>query len=58
LKNQPYAAVVVTGKSFDAIVWMKAPDKPELLKGIRVDGTLHRPTNNSYKKWVNGSESI
>lgn len=58
LKNKPYAAVVVTPGSFDAIAWMNAADKPELLKAIRVDGTLHHPTNNSYKKWVNGSGTI
>ena len=58
LKNKPYAAVVVAPENFDAIVWIDAPDKPELLKGICVDGTLHYPTNNSYKKWIHGSGTI
>lgn len=45
LKGKPYLAIVVARSGFDALVWLEAPDRPDRLAGIVVDGRVRRPTH-------------
>lgn len=49
LKRKPYMAVVVSQNSFDALVWLKDPLKPQLLNGINLGKRLLRPTGLTLK---------
>lgn len=44
LKDRPYAAVVVDEASFDALIWPKDPNSPELLSEIHVSKRVLQPT--------------
>ncbi len=44
LKGKPYMAVVVAPKSFDALVWIKDPIKPQKVDGIIIEQNLLYPT--------------
>ncbi|CAE6485844.1 conserved hypothetical protein [Candidatus Nitrosotenuis uzonensis] len=44
LKGRPYAAVVVGKTGFDALIWSKAANLPELLSEIHVGKRILRPT--------------
>ena len=47
LPDRPYAAIVVSPRGFDSLIWKKTPRSPEFLTALRVDGVLLRPTNMS-----------
>jgi hypothetical protein len=51
LKGRPYAAVVVTKNSFDALAWVTPSPDPDSLEGILVGHDLKRPTNRSLTSW-------
>lgn len=53
LKKRPYAAIVVTPSSFDALVWCHDSIVPEPLSAINASGRLTNPTNASLKGWNN-----
>lgn len=38
LRGRPYAALVTTGDSFDALAWVEAADQPEQVDRIELDG--------------------
>ncbi len=45
LQGRPYAALVFTRQSFDALIWISGPSSPEELKALRVKGEREeRPT--------------
>ncbi len=48
LRGRPYMAIVVTDRDFDGLAWIAAPDTPQPLSGIIVEGSVLRPTNLSY----------
>lgn len=54
LERRPYAAVVFTKGSFDALAWVDDPKKPKKVDHLQVGSKLLKPTGLSYKKWING----
>lgn len=42
LGNKPYAAVVVTKKDFDALVWLNGNNNPQLLSQIEINGLFFK----------------
>ncbi len=47
LRGTPYLAVVVTRKDFDGLVWLVAPESPQYLDGIEIQGSILKPTRRS-----------
>lgn len=54
LKGQPYLAIVVGPRNFDALVWRMSPRLPEELHSFQVGGDIRRPTGLSIAKWNSG----
>lgn len=52
LSYRPYAAVVVTCESFDALVWVRNPHSPAPLDELVAGERILRPTNNSFEGWI------
>ncbi|ARU59214.1 hypothetical protein OLMES_5230 [Oleiphilus messinensis] len=44
LPGRPYAAIVVSPRGFDSLVWQKDPNSPECLSALRVDKKVLKPT--------------
>lgn len=42
LDGKPYAAIVVTKKDFDALVWLNGNNKPQLLTQIEITGIFFK----------------
>ena len=49
LRGRPYMAIVVTDRDFDGLAWIEAPDTPQPVSGIIVEGTTLKPTNLSHQ---------
>lgn len=49
LQGKPYLAVVVAQKSFDSLVWLDNPLKPQKLDGIITGKHLLQPTGHSIQ---------
>jgi len=50
LKGRPYAAVVVGGSSFDALIWPVNTTAPETLSELRVGKRVLRPTGATLRE--------
>lgn len=49
LEQRPYGALVLTRSSFDALVWLKNPQKPEPLRELRIGSKrVRKPTNLTF----------
>ena len=44
LPGRAYAAIVISPRGFDSLVWLKDPHSPECLTALRVDSELQKPT--------------
>lgn len=44
LRGRPYAAIVTSGETFDALAWIDGTDAPEQVGRLVVNGDTHRPT--------------
>jgi hypothetical protein len=51
LRGQPYVAIVVAGKTFDALVWTVGARDPTGLHAINVGERTLAPTNLSVGRW-------
>lgn len=51
LRARPYAAIVTTTDTFDALAWIDSADAPEAVGAIRVDGADEHPTGESLRHW-------
>jgi Prokaryotic homologs of the JAB domain len=56
LGGRPYAALVVTGDTFDGIAWIEGPQQPQQITGIDIVGNgQHQATRDSlafYQRWL------
>jgi hypothetical protein len=52
LRGQPYAAIVVARRSFDALVWATGePRGAQCLSSIAIGSRILKPTNSSIGMW-------
>lgn len=53
LKGRPYVAVVVAAGGLDGFVWRTAPNEPERILGVEVNGRLRAASQKSSMRWTN-----
>lgn len=51
LQNRPYAAIVLSDDTFDAVAWINPGDVPDQVELLDVDGTILRATGLSVPRW-------
>lgn len=51
LKGKPYFAVVISPGGIDGLAWLKGPDSPERLAGLRTESTEISTSRRSILHW-------
>jgi hypothetical protein len=59
LREQPYAAIVVAGDTFDALLWGISTSEPSPIRAIYIGERTLSPTNFSLRRWKDATnESV